>query len=988
MSRRMVNMILPVLLAALVAGGTANGFDVNGDPSLVGWWKLDDGTGTVAVDSSPSGNDGTLMNGPVWVAGYYGGGLQFDGTNDYVDTRWTQNLPTWTISVWVISPAAPSTSGAPSGPLHRENNYQFNWNHNGGGTWAGSVAANVGGWNNASLGPLEANTWYFLAGTYDGTDLKAYTNGVLISTTSMPGTPANEGNSMKLGRHAANAQYFQGTVDDARVYNRALTDEELLEVMTGGTDPGLASAPSPVDGATDVRREVSLGWTAGAYAATHNVYLGTSFDDVNDASVADPRGVLASQGQTAATYTPSVRLAFDQTYYWRIDEVNAPPDATVFKGTTWSFTTEPVAYLIADVNATANIPPEAGSPVDKAVDGSGVSDNGGHSIVSTDMWRGLGQVGDDVNVQFAFDRIYKLDEVRIWNYNHQYEMFLGFGLKDITVEYSADGEIWTALGDYTLPQGTGQATYQATPIGFGGAAAQYVRFIVNSNYGGGGFGLSEVRFYQIPTFAREPQPQAGAVDVNPSVVLSWRPGREAASHEVHIGTDSNAVAAGETLAATVSMPSYDTSPLNLLMGEKYYWMIVEVNEAETPNAWASDVWDFNTPDFVVVDDFESYTDDEGNLIYEAWVDGFGITTNGSQVGNNDPPYAEQVNIRPGSGEQAMPFAYGQDGATTSEATLTFATPQDWTRAGASTLAIWFRGALGNTAGQLYLKVNGTRINYNGSASSLAAPVWKRWNVDIASLGAAASSVRTVTLGVSGSATGTFYVDDIRLYRDAPPATGAASDPGTATLIAYYPMSDSAADASGNNRNATAETGSSYGAGPEGYGRAIVLDGTSGHVTLPIGTLVQSSDSMTVATWVNWTGATTAGYSRLFDFGTGTAVNMWMAPNGYGGLVFAITNSGNGNESRVVASSALPRGWRHVAVTIDGATGEMNLYLDGSVVDTETTDTLPSDLGETTQNWIGRSQYTADPYFDGSLDEFRIYSRALTAGEIQYLAGDR
>ena len=66
---------------------------------------------------------------------------------------------------------------------------------------------------------------------------------------------------------------------------------------------------------------------------------------------------------------------------------------------------------------------------------------------------------------------------------------------------------------------------------------------------------------------------------------------------------------------------------------------------------------------------------------------------------------------------------------------------------------------------------------------------------------------------------------------------------------------------------------------------------------------------------------------------------------------------------------------------------MVLYLDGRAADAVTTETLPSDLGSTTQNWIGRSQWD-DPYFLGSIDEFRIYNRALSADEIQYLAGDR
>ena len=209
MCRQLLCLTFVVILAGvlLISGGDAYGFDANTDPSLVGWWKLDDGAGTVAVDSSPSGNDGTVTGGPAWVAGYLGGALEFDGTDDYVDTGWSENLAQFTVSAWVRSPQAPSATGAASGPLHREGNYQINWDH-GDTTYSGAVAGNIGGWTAASLGTLEADTWYHVCGTYDGTSLNAYTNGELITATPTSGTPAAESNTLKLGRHAAAAQYF------------------------------------------------------------------------------------------------------------------------------------------------------------------------------------------------------------------------------------------------------------------------------------------------------------------------------------------------------------------------------------------------------------------------------------------------------------------------------------------------------------------------------------------------------------------------------------------------------------------------------------------------------------------------------------------------------------------------------------------------------------------------------------------------------------
>ncbi|MBN1363156.1 MAG: discoidin domain-containing protein [Sedimentisphaerales bacterium] len=985
---------LMYLIPCLVVVGSMLASTASAD--VAAWWKFDETEGTVAADSSGNGYDGALVNGGTWTAGYDKGALQLDGNNDYVNLPIGALIPTLqecTFAIWV------NWSGE-GGAWQRfldigtgEANYIYFCPGDGGNALRVAIVAGNGIWNEIIYSEgLPNDGWHHIAVTVSESEatMRLYLDAELVDTyPDMVNSVDDLGQTTQnwVGRSQYGADpYFDGLVDDLQIHNVVLSADEIRRVMLGLTDS--SSRPRPADGAVDVRRDTVLTWNPGLLAATHDVYFGTAFDDVNSASRTDPRGVLVSQNQTANTYDPPGMLAIGQTYYWRVDDVNAAI-ATTLKGEIWSFTAEPYAYLVTNVTATATIPTEAGSDIANIVNGSGVREDGGHTIVPQDIWKGTGKSTDDVTIQFAFDRLYKLDEMRVWNYNHQYEPYLFFSLKDITVEYSADGETWTTLGDYTLPQGTGQITFQALPIDFGGAPARYVRFVVNSNYGGGGFGLSEVQFYQIPTFAREPQPQAGAVDVSPSVVLSWRPGREAASHEVHISTDANAVAAGEALADTVSVPSYDATPVNLLMGEKYYWMIVEVNDAETPSAWDSDVWDFNTPGFIVVDDFESYTEEDGNLIYEAWGDGYGVAGNGSQVGHNDPPYVELNNVLPGSGAQAMPFTYGLDSETTSEATRTFASPQDWTRGGASTLVVWFRGNLGNATGQLYLKVNGTRINYSGSAGSLAASVWKQWNVDLASLGAAAKSVKTLTLGVSGSGTGMLYFDEIRLYRDAPPATGNPVDPGMANLVAHYPMSDSAADASGNNRNGTVETGSSFAAGPQGYGRAVVLDGTSGYVTLPIGMLIQSLSSSTYASWVNFLAPTGGAWERVFDFGTGTTNYMFLSTRqtATGPMTFGILTTG-GTEVRVVGPDRVPAGWHHVAVVIDSATMNIDLYLDGLVVGSNTTTMLPSGLGNTTQNWLGRSQWADDSYYAGSIDEFRIYNRALTSAEVQYLAGDR
>jgi hypothetical protein len=283
------------------------------------------------------------------------------------------------------------------------------------------------------------------------------------------------------------------------------------------------------------------------------------------------------------------------------------------------------------------------------------------------------------------------------------------------------------------------------------------------------YGLSEVRFFYIPVRAKEPSPDSGAINVHPEVILGWRAGREAARHDVYLSTDEQAVIDSTVSVTTVPEASY--GPLSLDLAKTYYWRVDEVNEAETPAAWGGDVWNFATREFLIVDDFESYNDldpadPESNRIFNAWLDGYEQPNNGSVVGYANPPFAEQAIIH--SGNQSMPLAYDNTGgATYSEAERTFAVGQDWTKAGAATLVLYFHGTEGNT-GQLYAKFDGSKVVYDGDPGDISKPKWNQWSIDLASLGASLQNITKLAIGIDGNgASGTLYVDDVRLYVAAP-----------------------------------------------------------------------------------------------------------------------------------------------------------------------------------------------------------------------------
>ena len=458
-------------------------------------------------------------------------------------------------------------------------------------------------------------------------------------------------------------------------------------VQIGKIIPGMAKDPTPVHEATDVPRDVVLGWTPGDYANTHNVYLGTSFEDVNKADITN----AASKGQTGTTFTPASLPEYGTTYYWRVDEVNAPPSSAVFKGDVWSFTVEPYTYPIGNVIATASSSDKATTGPEKTVNGSGLNANDLHSTASTDMWLSNAAGPQPSWIQYQFDRAYGLSEMWVWNYNMEFEPVLGYGFNDVTIKYSLDGTDGTVLSDVQFAQATALSDYaHNTTVDLGGTVAQYIRLTANSNWSPVGlkqYGLSEVRFFYIPVQAREPQPAAGADGVPLDTLLNWRPGRKAASHQVYFSPDKQAVTDGTALVDTMAGHSYQ--PAALEFGTTYYWKVDEVNEA---GSWAGDLWSFTTTEFSSVDDFESYNDEEGQgtRIYETWIDGYADASSGSTVGNLQPPFAEQGIVH--SGLQSMPMDYNNVNAPYySEAERVFDTPQDWTVSGANTLSLWIKG---------------------------------------------------------------------------------------------------------------------------------------------------------------------------------------------------------------------------------------------------------------------------------------------------------
>ena len=600
------------------------------------------------------------------------------------------------------------------------------------------------------------------SGQTQAVELGSFTMNADITPTVAPffviGNEGRNGN----GR----TENWEGWIDEVRISSVVRTPAEMVPYVMASK----AVRPSPSNRATDVAQDVVLSWTPGDSAQTHDVYLGTSAADVDAADRSRPLGALASRGQDANSFSPD-SLALGQVYYWRIDEVEA--DSTIHKGDVWSFAVEPYSYPIANVTATASSSNPNMGP-ENTVNGSGLNGADEHSITAEQMWLSSKAGPQPAWIQFEFDSIYKLDKVWVWNSNQILEPMIGFGAKDVAIECSEDGVQWTSLGQIVLARASGMDTYTPEAIDLGGVLAKFVKMTISSNWGGivTQYGLSEVRFFQVPVRAREPMPASGATGVGLDGLLTWRPGRQAAWHRVYLSTDRQAVVDGTAPVQTLADSRFE--PGDLTLGTTYYWKVNEVNQAAEPGIWEGEVWSFTTREYLVIDDMESYTDEEGSRIYETWIDGLTDGTSGSVVGYMEAPFAERTIVH--GGRQSLPLEYNNaESPFFSEAGRQFSPAQNWTLHGADALSLWVRGAAAASAGgavqptDLYVTVQDSAGKTASATNPTAATSteWTQWKIPLADLaGVNLKAVKKMYLGAGNKTSptpggaGMLYIDDI------------------------------------------------------------------------------------------------------------------------------------------------------------------------------------------------------------------------------------
>ena len=203
-------------------------------------------------------------------------------------------------------------------------------------------------------------------------------------------------------------------------------------------------------------------------------------------------------------------------------------------------------------------------------------------------------------------------------------------------------------------------------------------------------------------------------------------------------------------------------------------------------------------------------------------------------------------------------------------------------------------------------------------------------------------------------------------------------PGGSRSIAQFEFETNTLDTSGYGNNGFAIGNPTYTAGHTGL--AIALDGTNSFIRLPPN--IASSSNFTFAAWVNWNGG--ANWQRIFDFGDDTSHYLFLTPNsGSSTLRFAINNGGG--EQQLNAAPLAAGAWVHIAVTLNGASAA--LYTNGVLAASSSSFTISPASFNPNLNYLGKSQFSADPLFSGDLDEVQIADSAFTAAQITALMTD-
>ena len=898
------------------------------DSGLAGYWKLDDGSGTSATDSSTNANTGTLTNGPTWGTGQIGGDVDLDGTNDYItmgDQSVHEGMARMTLSGWIKMDALPASTYMPISKSSAIGQYRFTIDSSGNPVFVLATTNNAwysSGTYASGSTALTTSTWIHLLGTYDGQYVRIYVNGVLAGTGSqaISGSIVSNVSNFQIG-YDSFGNYFNGQIDEVRLYNREFSSDEVGQLYRlntpTSTDTGLKGYWSfngkDMSGTSAYDRSGAGNTgtlTGGPSIAEGKVGQTLSFDGVNDyVTIPD-----------SAALSPTT--AFSVSFWTRITGTISSANRTLVSKTVVNQRT----WAISQLSTGALRFHVATSSADTGTYGTTDST----SIFTVNQW---------VHITATYDGSGSGNAGRAKVYVNGIEQPLTF-----------TGTISATIADTTAPLDVGNT-------------ANGQSFLTGN--------VDEARFYSRALTAGEIKGlyDMGADDkTNSSVSQPQGTGRLDSGLAGYWKLDD-----GSGTSATDSSTNGNTGTLT----NGPTWTTGQIGGAVSFDG---------TDDYVTAASGSSSALNltTNTFTISAWIYPTGIP------GLNQALYHSAILDRWDHACTGLGYAFGFSNAHTAtaptelEVRTNCGSGSGLKRAAVGVLTnnSWQHVVVTANAGVVTFYVNGT--SYDGG-SGLAAP--------LSYSGAAIIGNRS-----TGADPFAGKIDETRVYNRALSSDEVAqlyrlnAPTGTDTSLKGY-WSFNGKDMSGTSaydRSGAGNTGTLT-SGPvitEGkLGQALSFDGSDDNVALGA-TGVNITGDISITAWINprsYGGGLRGSILNNGGFSptTGYRFNVDNT-NVSNGIGFGINTTGTINVDYFVsaASSVSLNTWQMVAVTFSDSGDSVNFYVNGVNKGTRTLSTSISSSAVAAS--IGSRNGMNDRVFDGSLDEVRLYNRALTEAEIKSL----
>ncbi|MHC4628663.1 MAG: LamG-like jellyroll fold domain-containing protein, partial [Planctomycetota bacterium] len=800
------------------------------------------------VDSSGNDHHGTLHGDPQYVAGFDGDALEFDGVGDFVQMdgyKGVLGTSAFSITAWIrVGSNGQMVSWGNTGTNRR---VEFRVN-------GGRLRIDTGGGNVQGDTNILDDQWHHVAATVKANatlssgDITLYLDGrddTRISTdTNIFDMTANF--DVKIGQmyDFSSSRWFVGLIDDLRIYDKQLTAEEVAKAMAG--DPRLASEPSPADGSTPNMDVVTpLTWTAGDSAARHDIFFGIDEQAVMDAGTSDAAGIYRGRQEANSYFVPET-LEFSQTYYWRVDEVEAD-ETKVHKGRLWSFT-------IADFIVIDSF--EAYDAVENQIwyawrDGLGFGSPG---IPPFFAGNGTGAiVGDETTASFMEETIVQqgLQSMPLI-YDNNKQGYQQFSEVRMTLDSQRD---WTAQGVKAL-----SLWFRGYAPSVGSFAEESGGIYTLTSRGTDIWGTSD-EFH----FAYRQLTGAGSIVAK---VEGLRNSHNWAKAGVMI---RDTLEANSVHAMMVVSPAQGVAfQRRTITGD----VTIGTTEAGIP-----------APQWVRLD-----RDLGGNVT--AWYSGDGVAWTqlaAEPIIMNSPLYVGLA-------------------LTSHNSTITCEAAFSNVEITGAPAAAWEHqdiGILSNDPEPLYVALSGSSgapaVVFHEDPNAALINTWTQWNIDLAEFGGVSlTDVNAIAIGLGNrnnpqaGGSGKMYFDNIRLYRPrclaslAKPdadlnddcvvdnldlevmaaewlkndSAAATAAPDRSSLVAHYRFDGNASDSSGNNYHGTVKGGASFIGGR--LGQALHLDGFDDYVAIRDMSYAETDlTEVTVSAWIR-TGSPANQHIASFD----------------------------------------------------------------------------------------------------------------------------